>query len=140
MMSNFVQNRLMWVAVYRDNSVITQYNANSTPKTLDEIPRLNLKRISLLNHDGRFVISQDYLPEQTPLYRIRTAMRAGSGIVDRFHILGWTYWEDKHPSKIHVAFINEYDLSIEMGHFVDGVGLKYPIVFNDVDFKPIIWS
>lgn len=133
-------NKLMWLAVYTDNSVIPQYSEGSSPKTLDEIPRLNLKRISLLDQTGRFVISQDYLPGQTPIYRTRTTISAGNGVTNRYHILGWVYWDDKSISKLHVAFINERDFSVEMGHFVEGAGLKYPISLNEIDFKPIIWS
>ncbi len=105
------------------------------------MPRKNLKRIALVDFSGKLVCSQDFLPGQSPLYRMRTLMKTGSGI-NRVHILGWVAWESNKVSKISVAFVNEETFSVEMGHFVDGpnAGFKYPIELKDIDYTPIEWT
>jgi hypothetical protein len=135
-------HRLMWVAYYRNGKIITQYAENSAPRTVEDIPRLNLKRISLIDHNGIMRCSQDFLPGQTPLFRSRTALVTGKGIADRVYILGWVAWEECKVSKMNVAFVNESDFSVEMGHFVSGpsAGVKYPIELHEIDYKPIEWT
>lgn len=135
-------HRLMWVAHYRDNKVITQYAENSEPRTVEDIPRLNLKRLSLIDFNGILRCSQDFLPGYSPLYRSRNFLQPGRSVVDRIYILGWVAWKANEVSKMHVAFINESDYSVEMGHFVEGrnAGVKYPIELNPIDYKPIEWT
>jgi len=135
-------NRLMWVAYYRDNKVITQYAENVPIRSVDGIPRKNLKKISLVNHTGRLICSQDYLPGQSPLYRMRTLMAVGKSIPTKIHILGWAVWEANKVSKISVAFIDDETFSVEIGHFVESghAGFKFPIEFNQIDYIPIEWT
>ena len=97
---------------------------------------------SLIDCNGKLRCSQDFLPGQTPLFRTRTFLRPGKGIADRVYIIGWVAWEENKVSKMNVAFVNEYDFSVEMGHFVNGpgAGVKYPIELHEIDYKPIEWT
>ena len=135
-------HRLMWAVHYRDNKIITQYAENSASRTLEDVSRVNLKRISLIDNNGQLRCSQDYMPGQTPIFRVRTFLQPGKDIVDRVYILGWVVWEENKFSKMNVAFVNESDFSVEMGHFVNGpgAGVKYPIELHEIDYKPIEWT
>lgn len=100
--------KLKWVAVSRDGSILSSDDHSS-----EEIDRQNLKSLMIVDLDGNPVITQHYFPGQRMIYRARTAMRTGVGVLDRIHILGW----EEHGIE-HVAFIAESDKSIEMGRFI----------------------
>ena len=137
-------NLLMWVATYRDRSVVTQYDKKGKARSFQDLPRKNLKRISIAKvFDGKMIASQDFIQGMSPFYRQRNVLTQGVGQTGRIHILGWAIWDGKKTvSNLHVAFINESTFQIEMGHFVEGInaGFKYPIQLEDYDYPPIVWE
>lgn len=100
--------KLKWVAISCDGSILSSDDHSS-----EDIDRRNLKSIMIVDTDGNPVITQHYFPGQRMIYRARTAMRTGIGVLDRIHILGW-----EENGVEHVAFIAESDKSIEMGRFI----------------------
>lgn len=137
-------NLLMWVATYRDGRTVTQYDKNVKARSFQDLPRVNLKRVSIHKvFDGQMMASQDFIPGMSPFYRQRNQIAQNVGQVGRIHILGWAIWDGKQTiSNLHVAFINESTFQVEMGHFVEGrnVGFKYPIQIEDYDYPPIVWE
>jgi hypothetical protein len=138
-------NILAWIASYRDNKTIYQYNSEGKARSFADIPRKNLKKMSLITMDqGKLIASQDFIQGMSPFYRQRNLMGHASGqIVGKVHILGWAIWDGKPTvSNLHVAFINELTFEVEMGHFVEGrnAGFKYPIEIYEYDYPPIAWE
>jgi hypothetical protein len=122
---------LQWVATYKDGQSISGHDHNS-----EVVDRKKLRSIALVNKDGAPVITQHFKPGQRVIYRARTIMRTGMGVMDRVHILGW--W-DQHSE--HVAFVFESG-QIEMGHFIDPETETdkpwfYPISENPADLVPV---
>jgi len=100
--------KLNWIAVHHDNSIMTGKEHSS-----EKIDRRQLKSMMIVDDDNNTILTQHFRPGQRPIYRTRTVMRPGVGVLDRIHILGW-YDKDLE----HVAFIAESDKSIELGYFI----------------------
>lgn len=130
---------LSWVAMYRDGTIITEYSEDGSSRTISEIPKKNLKRITLVNRIGYPVCSQDYLSGQSVIYRKRSLMTSGGSVL-RMHILGWAYFNGTDSTNLSVAFIYESDARVEMGHFINGDSVKYPIQLIPEDFNKIEWT
>lgn len=138
-------NLLAWIAVYRDNKMIHQFDDKGRTRSFADIPRLNLKRVAFVTVEtGKLIASQDFIQGMSPFYRQRNLMLTAHGqISGKVHIIGWAIWDGKATvSNLHVAFINERTFEVEMGHFVEGrnVGFKYPIELADYDYHPIVWD
>ena len=137
-------NNLMWVATFRNGTIVSQYDIKGNARSFADLPRLNLKRLSLITiREGKLITSQDFIQGMSPFYRQRTMMSPGVGTTAKIHIIGWAIWDGKITvSNLHVAFVNEATFEVEMGHFVDGrhAGFKYPIELADYDYPPIVWN
>jgi hypothetical protein len=140
----FHGNALMWVAHYRDNRIVNQYDDKGHHRSFADLPRVNLKRISMVSiQTGKMLTSQDFIQGMSPFYRQRNLITQGVGQSGKVHILGWAIWDGKKTvTNLHVAFINEATMQVEMGHFVEGrnVGFKYPIKIEEYDYPPIVWE
>ena len=129
-----------WVAVYHDDTTLS-----GETNTSDDIDRRRLKRMLIVDGEGTTVISQNFRPGQYLLYRARTVMRTGVGVLDRIHILGWLEHHSASGCNFHhVAFITESDRSIEMSYFVDPDSPEavdhpwsYPIQLTETDLIAI---
>lgn len=137
-------NNLMWVAHYRNNQLVFQFDTKGKGRSFADLPRLNLKKVSIVTvHKQKLVASQSFVPGMSPFYRQRTLMAQGIGPTGKIHIIGWAIWDGKKTvSNLHVAFVNESTFEVEMGHFVEGrdPGFKYPIQLEDYDYPPIVWE
>ena len=129
---------LFWVAVYNDGSVIPQLDEHGSAKSVDELPRKNLKTMVLQDIRGNIVATQSFIPGQSLLYRrrVKTVQGGGKSVT---HVLGWALFDDNGSAKaLHVSFVDEANRIVEMGHFVESrAAIKYPIELSSTDRIPI---
>jgi hypothetical protein len=137
-------NNLMWVAHYSNQRLVYQYDTKGQGRSFGDLPRLNLRKVSLVTvHGCKLITSQSFIPGMSPFYRQRTLLTQNVGTTGKIHLLGWAIWDGKKTvSNLHVAFVNEKTFEVEMGHFVEGrnAGFKYPIALADYDYPPIVWE
>ena len=137
-------NNLMWVVAYRNNRTVCQYDQRGRPRSFQDLPREDMKRISMITiNEGKLIASQDFIPGMSPIYRQRTLMAQSIGTIGKVHLIGWAIWDGKRTvTNLHIAFINEATYEVEMGHFVEGrnAGFKYPIQIEDYDYQVISWT
>lgn len=130
--------KLNWVVIYQSGEIITQRSDNDQLLKTDILDHHQIYIFHLLNGDSP-VFTLRLRPGQKFFYRARTAMKAGVGVLDRIHIVGWRKGEDRQ-----VCFITESDMQVEIGDFVykeDPYKLYrpwfYEISWKEIDDKPI---
>lgn len=142
--TRYHKGKLIWAARYADNSLISQYDDDGNPVSVDTLSRDGLRAFLFLDEEGRPAYIQELLPGQQLIYRRRTALRTGEDVIEVIHIVGWSKQVGEEEIR-HVAFIFESDLHIEMGDFRkdmrEGYGRpdqwRYPIKFTDADRQEI---
>tara|TARA_R110000751_G_scaffold86486_9_gene172162 strand:- start:2011 stop:2484 length:474 start_codon:yes stop_codon:yes gene_type:complete len=129
--------KLRWVVVYQNGDIIDQSSGKELLKT-DVLDHQKIYIFHLLN-GNKPIFTLRLCPGQKFFYRARTAMKAGIGVLDRIHIVGWRKGDDKL-----VCFISESDLQVEIGDFVhkkDPYKLYrpwfYEVSWKDIDEHPI---
>ena len=131
--------RLTWVAIYNTGEVIIQRDDTGV-KSSEVIDRSKLYIFHLVDKDNKPLYSLRLKEGQRFFYRSRTAMRAGVGVLDRIHIVGW---RDAAEGKC-VCFISESDMHVEVGDFIyqnDPYKMIrpwiYEIKWREIDERPI---
>lgn len=132
------KQRLTWVAIYNTGQVIIQRD-EAGDKSSEILDHSKLYIFHLVDKDKPLYTLR--LKEgQKFFYRSRTAMRAGVGVLDRIHIVGW---RDDNQNKC-VCFISESDMHVEVGDFVyENDPYKkirpwiYEIQWREIDEQPI---
>lgn len=136
--TNYTQ-RLTWVAIYNTGEVIIQRDDTGF-KSSEVLDHSKLYIFHLVDNNDRPLYTLRLKQGQKFFYRSRTAMRAGVGVLDRIHIVGWRDDSD-HKS---VSFVSESDMHVEVGDFVylnDPYRRIrpwiYEIQWREIDEKPI---
>jgi hypothetical protein len=152
------KSRVVWVAVYKDGSMITEYDEEGNNISSEEIDREKIREFKLVDSKGRTVISQEIVPGQCFFYRRRTALQTGRDVVEVMHIFGWRFpytssiAEDGKVTKEyieHLCVLFESDMHVELGCFdaepVDPStnlsgrkSWKYPPNWRDIDDIPAV--
>lgn len=109
--SDYIQ-KLTWVAIYQNGEVIIQREENGM-KSSEVLDHSKIYIFHLVTDDDRPIFTLRLRPGQKFFYRARTAMRAGIGVLDRIHILGWRKEDEKA-----ICFVSETDMHIEVGDFI----------------------
>jgi len=126
--------KYQWVAVYKDGSILQQY-AENIENSSEEINRKQLRQFLLIDNTGVTKFIQRLKPGQQFIYRARTVMRPGIGVLEKIHVIGWREKESEQ-----IAFVFENGL-VEIGEFIDPHSEEfadrpwyYPIQLKDHDF------
>jgi hypothetical protein len=135
--TNYVQ-KLHWVVVYQNGEIVDQASGKELLKT-DVLDHQKIYLFHLMNNDNKPIFTLRLRPGHKFFYRARTAMKAGIGVLDRIHIVGWRKDDQKQ-----VCFISESDMQIEVGDFVykeDPYKTYrpwfYEICWKEIDDNPI---
>lgn len=105
---------LMWVAKYRDGSILTQID-NGKEVSFDSIPRHNLWYVEIIDSKTAVVLAYEFYPGMRPFYRRRTAIVPGQEPVV-MHIVGSrTKVGDQMITQ--ACFISESTLRVDVGDF-----------------------
>jgi hypothetical protein len=137
-----MNHNLSWYVEYRNGSIIHQYDYKRTQLSFLSIDRTNLKRLCLTD-GNRIIVSQDFIPNMSPIYRLRTLMMSSDASNKVIHIIGWVMWHNaSNFINTNIMFIDDKSKVVEAGCFVEGeqCGYKYPIKFTTEDYIPIIWT
>lgn len=79
---------LEWIAIYKDSSVLTQFNEDGTENLYLDINRNKLSEFRLHRPDGELVFSLKLDPDQRLVFRRRNFLtEAGDKVT--WNILGW---------------------------------------------------
>lgn len=135
--TNYTQ-RLTWVAIYNTGEVIIQRDDDGY-KSSEILDHTKLYIFHLITNDNKPLFTIRLKPGDKFFYRSRTAMRAGVGVIDRIHIVGW-----RNDNSKNVSFVSESDMHVENGDFIyqndPYKQLKpwlYEIKWRDIDEVPI---
>lgn len=109
-----MSNPLMWVARYRDGSVLTQISEGKEV-SFDSIPRQGLWYIEIVDSKTAVVLSYEYYTGMMPFYRRRTVMTPGRPPVV-MHVLGSRIKKDGQILT-QACFISETTLRVDVGDF-----------------------
>lgn len=104
----------MWVAKYRDGSVLTQISKGDE-QPFDSIPRNGLWYVEIIDHNTAVVASYEYYPGMMPFYRRRVSMTPGQEAVV-MHILGSRQLIEGQMVT-NACFVYENTLRVEVGDF-----------------------
>lgn len=110
--SDYIQ-KLSWVAIYQDGEITVQKDENGM-KSSEVLDHSKMYIFHLVTEEEQPIFTLRLRPGQRFFYRSRTAMRAGIGVLDRIHILGWRSDNDEKC----VCFISETDMHVEVGDFI----------------------
>lgn len=134
--SDYIQ-KLTWVAIYQNGEIIIQ--KENGMKSSEALDHSKMYIFHLVNQNEQPIFTIRLKPGQRFFYRIRTAMRAGVGVLDRIHVVGWRSDNEKC-----ICFVSENDMHIEVGDFIykDDPYRKlrpwlYEINWRDLDDNPI---
>ena len=105
---------LMWVAKYRDGSVLKQYN-NGKEQSFDKIPRQGLWYVEIIDDKTAVVVCYEYYQGMMPFYRRRIAMTPGQEPVV-MHVLG-SRIKIGDDILTQTCFIYESTLRVDIGQF-----------------------
>jgi hypothetical protein len=132
-------SKMEWYAIYKDGSIITQFENGEQVRCTEDIDRHNLRAFVLTDRNGNVRFTHRFKPGQYFLYRARTAMRSTVGVVDRIHVVGW-----RSENQEQVAFIFESDGTVEIGEFArrDDPDFEdrpwfYPFTLNKLDMTQV---
>lgn len=152
------QGRVVWVAIYNDGTMITEYDENGDQVSSEDIDHKKLREFKLVDSKARTVISQEIIPGQCFFYRRRTALQTGRDVVEIMHMFGWRFsyassiGENGEVTKEyieHLCVLFESDMHVEVGCFeakpVDPStnlsgrkAWKYPLNWRDIDEVPAV--
>lgn len=134
-------SHLMWVAKYRDGSVLTQIK-DGKEVSFDTIPRQGLWYVEIIDTKTAVVLSYEYYHGMMPFYRRRTVMTPGHPPVV-MHVLGSRM---KIGEQIHTqaCFISESTLRVDVGDFRGDNEIKqranenrHSIIFHQADDQEV---
>jgi hypothetical protein len=81
---------MKWLAVYKDQSYLAQYNEDGTENLYADINRDQLSHFALLSDKGKLVLSVEFeRPTQKLIYRQRTLVNLVGKIKGRLWLVGW---------------------------------------------------
>lgn len=104
----------MWVAKYRDGSVLAQLK-ECKEVSFDTIPRQGLWYVEIIDSKTAVVLSYEYYPGMMPFYRRRTVMTPGQPPVV-MHVLG-SRMKIGEQVITQACFISESTLRVDVGDF-----------------------
>ena len=136
--TNYTQ-KLHWVVVYQNGDIIDQSSGEDELLKTDVLDHHKIYIFHLLNSQNKPIFTIRMCPGQKFFYRARTAMKAGLGVLDRIHIVGWRKGDERQ-----VCFISESDMQVEIGDFVHKEDPYkfyrpwfYEISWKEIDDNPI---
>lgn len=81
--------KLTWRAVYKDSTVLNQYNPDGTKNRYNDIDREDLVQFMLLNAEGKPVVIIHLDEKKKLIWRMRVEVKLSKGISQRVHLVGW---------------------------------------------------
>lgn len=121
----------LWVATYQDGSRFTQYQ-DGVEHSTQELDYSKLRSLAIYHKSGAKIHEVSYEKGQYPIYRRRTTLRTGCGIVDVTHVVGW---RTKEPDDHKVWFVGENG-QVHEGQF-EGDGARCPVQYLPHDEIPV---
>ena len=120
---------ITWIAVYKDDTALTQHENDGTEHSTEEIDRKKLAAIVLLRDNVQFLV-QAFEPGQRLIFRRRVSIeQTGGEDVKRYlYMLGWQQTVNGKNVQ-HVAYIDEDTGFVTMaGKFND----KHPLFYTPI--------
>jgi hypothetical protein len=81
---------MKWLAVYNDNTYLSQYNEDGTENKYEDIDRNRLTHFAMLNEDNKpILVVEIERPTQKLIYRRRTFIDLAGKIKGVVYLVGW---------------------------------------------------
>lgn len=96
---------MKWIAKYKNNTMLPQYNEDGSENKYSDIDRDKLSEFGLINDLGEPVIALHLDPGQNLIYRRRVQKRTGEGEF-AIYLVGWQMKIDEREIQ-SIAYVSE---------------------------------
>jgi hypothetical protein len=128
---------LQWVAVYKDESIVTQYNEDGSESKYSDIDRAKLSEFHIIDADTKetvYAVALD--PGQRLIFRRRSMMAGNGELLGTIILCGWQQ-NVKGQNVQSIGWVFPNGSVIQTGRFREDHRIFYGVEFMDFEDETV---